>query len=784
VFWIDASSSKSIEISLRGLSGMSTAQNFDLGGSVQSVLQWISSIQEEWLIVFDNADLHPETVAKFFPPGNRGNILITSRNRSMGRIVRVLENSIEINEMEELDAITLLLKASFLDASAEHLQAAREIVIELGCIPLAVDHAGDYIAAGRCNITTYLRQFSLHRQTLMTDVTFRGASNYSQTVYGTWDLSFKQIEQRASGKSTTGNAQAAQSAILILQICAFYHYSNISKEIFQSAAEEFRNHQVDHEVAEKLPQAITLLDHTLLALDNDGQWDEFVFGQGISVLLSFSLMRKENSSGMFSVHPLVHSWSQERMTKSEQQKMCQMASTILSCAIPWRFTSQDYALRRLIFTHIKANERHRIQTGLLEQYYDDKLSNFALVMQENGDWNTAEQLQNQIIEMRKKLLGPEHLCTLLSMGNLAGIYSYQGRWNMAEQLELQVMDMRKKLLGPEHPDTLLSMGNLASTYSDQGRWNEAEQLQLQVMDVRKKLLGPENPDTLLSMEDFARICSNQERWDEAEHLELQVLDLRKKLLGLEHPDTLLSMGNLASIYSDQGRWNEAEQLELQVMEIRKKLLGPEHPDALSSMGNLASTYSNQGWWNEAEQLELQVMDIRKKLLGLEHPDTLLSMGNLASTYSHQRRWNEAEQLQVQVMNMRKKLLGQEHPDTLLSMGNLASTYSHQGKRDEAEQLQVQVDMRMKLLGEEHPDMEHLESKYSHQERRNEAEQLQVQMMNMRKKPLDTEHSDTFKGMTKHTIFRKDEMQQRKRGFKYKSWIRQRMVQRTACNFKT
>jgi hypothetical protein len=40
------------------------------------------------------------------------------------------------------------------------------------------------------------------------------------------------------------------------------------------------------------------------------------------------------------------------------------------------------------------------------------------------------------------------------MANLASTYRNQGRWNEAEQLEVQVMDMRKKLLGAEHPDTL------------------------------------------------------------------------------------------------------------------------------------------------------------------------------------------------------------------------------------------------------------------------------------------------------------------------------------------
>ena len=68
-------------MSLKEMSSIPAAQASDVNGSVKSVLQWISSIQEDWLIVFDNADdPSPEVVAKFLPPGNRGNIMITSRN--------------------------------------------------------------------------------------------------------------------------------------------------------------------------------------------------------------------------------------------------------------------------------------------------------------------------------------------------------------------------------------------------------------------------------------------------------------------------------------------------------------------------------------------------------------------------------------------------------------------------------------------------------------------------------------------------------------------------------
>ena len=85
------------------------------------------------------------------------------------------------------------------------------------------------------------------------------------------------------------------------------------------------------------------------------------------------------------------------MSKSDQKKMCQMGSTTLSCAVSWKFEIQDYKLRRSIFPHVKAIKLHERQIGL-KQYYDDEWSNFALVLKENGDFDSAEQLEIQVMD--------------------------------------------------------------------------------------------------------------------------------------------------------------------------------------------------------------------------------------------------------------------------------------------------------------------------------------------------------------------------------------------------
>src|SRR6202034_1033604 len=503
---------------------------------------------------------------------------------------------IEVEEMEEEDAISLLLRAAFVDDASDELrQASKLIVTELCFLPLAVDQAGAAIASGLCDMHDYLQMYSEHRQSLMALPLFEEASSYGRAVYTTWELSFSALEAMVANNQSEASARAANSAIVILQTFAFFHFGGISEDIFKRAAEAPEGH------TDVRPGTTSDLSCQLLNCNKSGKWDPIIFREGIQILLSFSLIKK-NISGVYSMHPLVHCWSRDRMLQPEQQKRCSSAKALLAQSTTFQFASQDYAFRRMLLPHITANEQYANEVGAPQTYDDFQMAKFALVFYENGYWNESEKLEVDVMDLRKRLLGAEHPDTLKSMANLATTYWQQGRWNEAEKLEVDVVELSKRLLGAEHPDTLTSMVNLAATYRQQGRWNEAEKLEVDAMDLRKRLLGAEHPSTLISMANLAATYRQQGRWNEAEKLEVDVMELRKKLLGAEHPSTLTSMANLAATYMQQGRWNEAEKLQVDVMELSKRLLGAEHPDTLTSMANLTVTFSEQGRWNEAEKL--------------------------------------------------------------------------------------------------------------------------------------------------------------------------------------
>jgi tetratricopeptide (TPR) repeat protein len=506
------------------------------------------------------------------------------------------------------------LKCASLDTSNIDLRTtAEKIVTELWFLPLAVDQAGAAITSGLCDIGEYLEMYHQHHQRLLDDSTFEGASNYGKAVYGTWDVSFTEISARADREINSYEAKAAAMAIFILQIFSFFHFQGISEEIFRRAAQ---NTAGDNDATlGDMPSLKThsALLESVLQLDVNRVWDPMFFRDGICVLLAFSLIQMSKVGHVYSVHPLVHSWSRDRIKKADNDLMAGYATKLLSQSVSFQFQSQDYAFHRILVPHIKANHQYAIDTGIKKAYNDVEGTNFGWVYYEAGYWKEAEELQGQVMEMTKRLLGAEHPDALTSMNNLASTYMNQGRWKEAEELHVQVMEMRKSLFGAEHPDTMTSMGYLALTYRNQGRWKEAEELHVQVMEMRKRLLGAEHPDTLTSMGNLAFTYHHQGRWREAEELEVQVMDMTKRLLGAEHPDTLRSMNNLALTYQNQERWKEAEELQVQVIEMTKRRLGAAHPHTLISMDNLVIIYRDQERWTEAEELEVQVMEIRKKL---------------------------------------------------------------------------------------------------------------------------------------------------------------------------
>jgi tetratricopeptide (TPR) repeat protein len=363
--------------------------------------------------------------------------------------------------------------------------------------------------------------YAIHHQELLDYPSFKGASDYGKAVYSTWDLSFQAISARAIPGNKGQDARGARSAIMLLQTFAFFHHDNIAEEILERAALS-QDYGCDMNVLSSID-----IINQLLQVDKDGRWDPSFFRGGMQTLLSFSLARRGVNASVYSVHPLVHKWSRDRMILSDKQAQFEYARALISCSITWEFSGVDYAFCQTLIPHIKANNQYALEAGISIIFNDAEYDALALALDENGYWNEAEELRSVVLKSRRRIHGAEHPGTLKSMSNLASTYSNQGKWKEAEDLGATELETSKRVFGTDHPSTLTSMNNLAITYSNQGKWKEAEKLDSVVLETRKRVIGADHADTLMSMSNLACTYNNQGKWKEAEELGAMVLETRK-----------------------------------------------------------------------------------------------------------------------------------------------------------------------------------------------------------------------------------------------------------------
>lgn len=101
------------------------------------------------------------------------------------------------------------------------------------------------------------------------------------------------------------------------------------------------------------------------------------------------------------------------------------------------------------------------------------------------DVKLGEQMLADGYVIALKVLGPDHQTTMNLLANRAVNLSILGRTDEARALYQQVLDQRRRVLGPSHPYTLLSAQNLAVGMTQSRDWRGVETLMSQTLVLRK-----------------------------------------------------------------------------------------------------------------------------------------------------------------------------------------------------------------------------------------------------------------------------------------------------------
>ena len=122
--------------------------------------------------------------------------------------------------------------------------------------------------------------------------------------------------------------------------------------------------------------------------------------------------------------------------------------------------------------------------------------------------------------MRRRVLGPEHPDTLVTLSDIASMYQRQGKYALAETYAAQRPGGAAARLGPRRMATMVSAADLALAYLSQGKFAESEPLARAAVEVDRKK-QPDDWQRFRAESLLGASLAGQKRYGEAEPLLLE-----------------------------------------------------------------------------------------------------------------------------------------------------------------------------------------------------------------------------------------------------------------------
>ena len=705
IFWVDVDKPSTAERDFIAVAKL-------LGRVIESVpeaLQVLATTYRSWLLILDNADDPGFDYQIYFPPGNHGAVLMTSR------VTECKQYSADAFEalggLEEEDSKELLLKAAELAPGSwlAYDNQAQEVARLLGLHTLALIQAGAYISQGHCQLYQYPEVYQRQRQRLLKYRPKQAQSRY-RDVYATFEASADVLEQ--------SQTESARDALSLLQILSMFDSSVLSFQIFEEAWKGCRKISQASDEDRGIDEFSR--DHVLqlpkLMVPDEDEWDHFRLTEASSLLTSLSLATRQDLNGYvgLSMHPLTHAWAKDRQDSKRQGVAWIATGCVLGFSLSntgmWQTQERRLLPHVLSYLDLKVKKAFDLASKTIITSILLKCGWTLLGMRQ--DTRLGQLLEDMFLELRQKPDKPSE--------DLLPLYDLQarslinlGRNEAARELLEQVIRIRETTQPKTHPDTLRTMSNLALVLDSQGKYADAEAMNRQTLEIMEEVLGKTYPDTLVTMSNLALVLDSQGKYADAEAMNRQTLEIKEEVLGKTHPDTLVTMNNLAEVLKRQGKYADAEAMNRQTLEIKEEVLGKTHPSTLTTMSNLALVLNSQGKYADAEAMNRQTLKIKEEVLGKTHPDTLATMSNLAGVLDSQGKYADAEAMNRQTLEIREEVLGKMHPDTLTSVYCLAYLLQKKQEYEEASLLYHRACTGYNLsLGSEHPTTKACVNHYS------------------------------------------------------------------------
>lgn len=612
VWWTPAEQRTLLVASLAALGGSldpRLANVSDQETAAKAGLARLAGMATPLLLVYDNVET-PDVVRDLLPARGARVLMTTQWSDWAGRAAEV-----------KLDTLSESAAAQFLQSRTERGDPAGALRLAqaLGCLPLALEHAGAY-----CRLAGRSLSFDDYRKRIDTHVT-RPPRGYPASVAGTFAMA---IEKAAA---------EARHAETLLGLFAFL-------------------------APERIP--LDLISENILDIE--------ARSDALMALASTSLIEHQelaDSTPAVTVHRLVQAAMRSRLsTNAVAAGVLETLAGALAATVPegaydspshWSVCSQ-------LLPHVLAFCEHAAAAGLKNgklALVCDRMGEFLYA---HGSLESAKLMFRQAVDVGRVAFGSRDLAVAKATNNLALVMHDLDPSGDAETLLRQALDIERECVGEEHSSYGRTLTSLASVLSARGRIEEAETSLRQAIALGERTLGRRHRDVAMRLGNLATLLHRKEQASEAEALFREAIASGEASLGRDHPQVIVRLNNLALLLQGENRTSEAEALYEEAIEAVERKLGGDHIYLATCLHNLANLQRDSGRVTEAEPRYLRAISIMAQSLGLDHVATARARANYAGLLRTTGRIDEAREHLLAAVAAHSKTLGDDHRWTMES----------------------------------------------------------------------------------------------------------------------
>jgi tetratricopeptide (TPR) repeat protein len=354
------------------------------------------------------------------------------------------------------------------------------------------------------------------------------------------------------------------------------------------------------------------------------------------------------------------------------------------------------------------------------------LNNIGRVYYMRGEHEQALQVYYQAQQMRRQLLGHDHLDVAATIYNIGQTHHQRGDLDQAMTLYNEFLTIARCRLGENHRDVAIMLKCIAQIHHEKGQFETAKQTYHEALRIGRSALGRNHPEVASTLNKLGNLLYETGDFQGAIGVYQEGLKVERAVLDVCHPNIVVTLTNIGQIYKLRGDYHAALKVYKEAASIQQNTIGPNHPDTAATLASIALIYFQTKEYSKALEVYQETLRIRRDAYGEDNLEVAASLNSIGLVLFKMELNVMALQSFTRSLDIRRRNLGAIHRDVAVILYNIATVCLELGDEEDAVQFYREtLKVEQASLGTGHRDvlltMQHLGQ--VHQQRGEIAEAL-------------------------------------------------------------